>query len=435
MIKAILLMGGDGKRFGSDTPKQFHRLSGKPVYLHTLEKFLACQQFQEIILVSHPDWIETICEQTSAYPSVRIVPGGETRQESSYRGLLACGPDTELVVIHDAVRPFITPKILSDNIAVALHFGAADTCIPSADTLVHTSDGLNISSIPPRSEYRRGQTPQSFAYPLILEAHEQTQLTNCSDDCQLVLNLGKKVQIVEGDETNLKITTELDLFLAEQLLRLNTSRLPMVTRSLAGKRFAILGGTGGIGQAICTALRAEGAIPLIISKTSPDYPADLSCPKTTRSLFDELGPLDGLINSMGHFQVKNIHDLTPEEVNATISVNLTAAIYCSQYAHILSGGHLIHIASSSYSRGRKGYALYSATKAAIVNFTQGLAEELPHLKINAIIPQRTATPLRRNSFPDEDPSTLLSPEAVAEAIINLLKQDNLTGASIEVRKP
>lgn len=213
-IGAILLMGGVGKRFGSDIPKQFLPLGNRPVFSHTLETVLASGFFDEILLVCHSDWMTKVKEG-------KVVEGGDTRQESSYRGLKAFSQKPDIVLIHDAVRPFVTVEILQKNIAKAIEHGAVDTCIPSADTLVYAPGCKIIADIPKRADYLRGQTPQTFRYELILEAHEKARLDgieNASDDCSLVLRLGKEIHVVLGEEKNMKITSELDLLIAEQLL-------------------------------------------------------------------------------------------------------------------------------------------------------------------------------------------------------------------------
>ncbi|NGX26838.1 MAG: 2-C-methyl-D-erythritol 4-phosphate cytidylyltransferase 1 [Chlamydiae bacterium] len=216
-VKGILLMAGQGERFGEPLPKQFHLLQGKKVYLWALEQFITSELFEEIILVTSADQVEEV--QNEVGPGFQVISGGKTRQESSYRGLIACGPTTEIVVIHDGVRPFVSKRILEENIKGARAYGAVDTCIPSADTLVYAPDKKKIVSIPTRSEYLRGQTPQSFSYPLILESHENTKTTQATDDCQLVLEMGKEIYIVKGEEKNLKITTPFDLLLAETLFQ------------------------------------------------------------------------------------------------------------------------------------------------------------------------------------------------------------------------
>lgn len=217
-VKGILLMAGQGSRFGQEVAKQFQLLGGKKVYLWTLEAFTSSGLFDEIILVAPPDQTDLV--KTEVDPDIQVVSGGATRQESSYRGLIACGSNTDIVVIHDGVRPFVSKRILEDNIAGARNFGAVDTCIPTADTLVHAPSGNRVASIPPRLEYLRGQTPQSFSYPLILEAHQKTHKMHATDDCQLVLEMKKDVHVVKGDEENIKITTPFDLILAETKLQL-----------------------------------------------------------------------------------------------------------------------------------------------------------------------------------------------------------------------
>lgn len=224
MIKAMILMAGAGERFASETPKQYHLLCGKKVYLHTLEQFLKIDQIGEILLVCEKSRIEQVQKEVETHPAVKVVEGGTTRQESSYRGLCAAGTSTRFVLIHDAVRPLVSKEILLANIEGVKRYGAVDTCIPSADTIVHAPGGQSIWEIPNRSDYLRGQTPQSFSYPLILEAHEHARKVGQigkTDDCSLVLALGAKVHVVPGEERNLKITTQQDLKIAELLMGVN----------------------------------------------------------------------------------------------------------------------------------------------------------------------------------------------------------------------
>ncbi|HSW86185.1 MAG TPA: 2-C-methyl-D-erythritol 4-phosphate cytidylyltransferase [Rhabdochlamydiaceae bacterium] len=447
-ICAILLMGGSGKRFGSGVPKQFHRLSGKNIYLRTLDRFLESNLFDEIILVCPSDWIDQVKKELLEYrhipdfKMIKTVAGGETRQASSYAGLTACSEKTTFVVIHDAVRPFIDKDLLQKHVTTVQQYGAVDTCISSMDTIVHSKDGLFVDAIPERAEFLRGQTPQSFDYTLILSAHlraRESNLFDSSDDCRLIKLIGKPIHIIEGDEHNLKITNETDLILAEHLLRLK--QIPSVAlstphRGLFGKKFAVTGGTGGIGQAICNLLEREGAIPIIISRNAPEYAVDLTNCCKTQEAFEQIyahhGPLDGLINSLGMFKHKEVKDTDYPEIRALIETNLTGLIYSCKSVKLKPGAHIINIASSSYSRGRKNISVYSSAKAAVVNFTQGLAEERLDLKINAIVPPRTNTEMRKQQFPTESPDLLLPPEKVADAVLELLKQDCITGGIIEV---
>ena len=434
-------MGGTGIRFGSEIPKQFHRLAGKKVYLHTLETFLESKLFEEIILVCPQLWLEEVKKDTGPYSSISVIEGGNTRQESSLKGLLACGSSTEIVVIHDAVRPFLSLEILKQNVDGALRHQAVDTCIPSADTLVYAPEKNQIADIPARANYLRGQTPQSFSYPLILNAHLKAKndgIINSSDDCSLALRLGHPVHVVIGSEENIKITSELDLFLAEQLLRLRHAPSYSGDHPLAGKRIAVTGGTGGIGKELCRLLEDEGAVPIVLSRSAENYKADLTSFSSASTVFDKIlsdhGPLDGLVNSIGLLKTGQLDQLSGQEIDLLVATNLMGVVYSCKCAHLKSGAHIVNIASSSYARGRKNYAIYASAKAAVVNFTQGLAEERPDLFINALVPQRTLTAMRLDNFPDEDPTTLLDPQDVAKEILSLLKQSSLTGTIVEVRK-
>ena len=429
-IGAVLLMGGKGLRFGSQTPKQFHRLSGKPIYRVTLDAFLKC--VDEIVLSCDPDWIERVQKEVASLPNVRCVVGGATRQESSYRGLKGFSVAPDVVLIHDAVRPFVSNEILRQNIALALEHGAVDTCIPTADTLVHSLDKMRVASIPDRSHYLRGQTPQSFSYRLILEAHERAVCNDASDDCRLVLDLGHPVWITPGSEANVKITTELDLFIAEQLFRLSASDGGHSSTSLEGKRFAVVGGTGGIGSAICAKLQNSGATPIPLSRGTC-LPIDLRDLDSVAAAIERVGPIDGLINCAGMLLAKSLSAFTLSEIESLLRVNLSGLIVCCQKAMVKEGGHIINIASSSFARGRKDTAVYSCAKAAVVNFTQGLAEERPDLRVHVVVPQRTRTKMRLENFPGEDLDSLLEPEEVARRVVDLLRDPDSTGMLVEVK--
>jgi len=447
-IVAILLAGGKGDRFGDALPKQFHLLSGKKLYLYTLETFLKILEIQEVLIVSHPEWMETIQEDLKIFSQkpvsqkiIRLVSGGETRQHSSFLGLQACSAKTSHVIIHDAVRPFVTPAIIQENIALARQYGACDTCIPSHDTLVHTLNRQDIFTIPLRHEYLRGQTPQSFSYPLILRAHQVALaegVFDATDDCQLVLRLPHQIKIAQGHEENIKITTQLDLVLAEQLLRLKT--IPFIKTShtsLQGKVFVVTGATGGIGQEITKHLIQEGATVIPLARSS-SYAIDLTSENAVKEVFKNIslryGAIDGLINAVGYLKVDPLKELSSLEIEKMIHTNFTSVVYACKYSHIKPSGHILNLASSSYTRGRASYAIYSGMKAAIVNFTQGLALEYPHLNVNSLVPPRTDTPMRRQNFPEENPSLLLSPKIVAEEIVHILHAKQMTGMTIEIKK-
>ncbi len=209
MIVAIVLMAGAGQRLGGAV-KSHLLLEGRPVYEHTLQQLKEGWPFDAIVLVM---------KQPHPVEGCIVVQGGASRRQSCYQGLLACPEGTETVVIHDAVRPFVTPRIVAENVRMAQVHKAVNTCIPSSDTLVH-HDGEQIHTIPDRSTLWRGQTPQSFDYQLIRKAHETVpELVEHVDDCRLVLELGVKPYIVQGEESNFKITTEFDWEWAQSYAR------------------------------------------------------------------------------------------------------------------------------------------------------------------------------------------------------------------------
>ncbi len=485
MTVAILLMAGEGNRFQSEKPKQFHHLSGKPIYLYALKTMQESKLFDLIILVCPQSHLKKLTsfhkkELKNNSSPIKIISGGKTRQESTYLGLLAAPQNTQLVLIHDAVRPFVTKIILEENLSLAKKHKAVDTCIPSFDTIVHSPRGDQIEKIPLRKEFLRGQTPQTFYYPLILKAHQQAlgqplksnketkaksklqiktktkkkSLCDASDDCQLVLQIGKPVFIAQGDENNIKITTQLDLFLAEQILRLRTlssSALSssssstsssahsslLINHPLRGKKYIVVGASGGIGTELLKSLRQAGAEPFPVSRSSSFF-ADLTKPQSLKTalkqIFQKSGPVDGLINLAGFLKVASLKELSESEIENMVQVNLTGLIYACKYASLKEGGHIINIASSSYAKGRAFSPVYSAAKAAVVNFTQALADEHKNLKVNVIVPSRTNTKMRRENFPQDKVSELLAPEKVAEVIVALLKENQTTGSIIEVKK-
>ncbi|KKM76286.1 hypothetical protein LCGC14_1381610, partial [marine sediment metagenome] len=181
----------------------------------------------------------------------------------------------------------------------------------------------------------------------------------------------------------------------------------------------------------------ENAEVIEISRTSK-YKADLEDFSSIEKVFDKIykkfGKIDGLINAAGLFLVKPFKKLSKEEIEKLIKVNLLGLIYSCKEAKIKENGHIINISSSSYKDGRKNYGIYSAAKAAVVNFTQSLSKETPNLKINVVAPGRTNTQMRKRFFPSEKDSLLLDPKDVALKIINVLKNKSSTDTIIEIKK-
>ncbi len=427
---AILLMAGSGSRFKKSYPKQFYKLLGTPVYIHTLKQFIKSAIFQEIILCCHSDYIDEVKKETEQYQNVKVVSGGKTRQQSSFNAINACSDDCEIVLIHDAVRPFVSTKIIRDNLTLAQKYKAVNTCIESTDTLVKTSDKIKIDSFPDRKSLMRGQTPQTFEYSLIKKAHLNAikkNITNATDDCQLVFMLPHPVYICKGEEKNIKITTPFDINIAKQILQEAEISLEPSDKSFEGKKYILIGASGGIGKHIHNLIEQNEGFVIPVSLKNSKYKMDLTKKESIKSVLEMIhskyGPVDGLINSAGLLHKSPLSVLTDSEIDNLININLTGVIYCCKFTKIKRHGHIINVSSSSYVKGRKNHSIYSSSKAALVNFTQALAEEREDLYINSVVPQRTNTNMRRSHFYDEDPNELLSPDTVALEIINILKNE------------
>lgn len=221
---AIILASGTGERFGENIPKQFFEFRGKTLLEHALDTFERNKNIDEIILVTNPkfrDLAEEILARSSYTKITKVLNGGATRVESSYIGTSEA-PDDANVLIHDAVRAFVTPKIIDDNIEALKKYEAIGTAIDTIDTIVQVDENSVITAIPTRKYLKRVQTPQSFRATLIKQAHRlalKEENTNFTDDCGLILHYKlAPIHIVEGDELNIKITHKNDLKIIENML-------------------------------------------------------------------------------------------------------------------------------------------------------------------------------------------------------------------------
>jgi len=222
---AIIPAAGSGSRFGGQIPKQFIEVAGAPIIIHTLRRFDQCDQIGAMVVSLRPDEIERFARILPACglsKPVRLVGGGAERSDSILNALEAARAfQPELVAVHDAVRPFVTPAQISAVIAKAREIGAAILALPATDTIKEVEDGLILRTIDRRRVWR-AQTPQAFRYDLLLRANEEARAARlpsamATDDAFLVERLGLPVAVVEGSPNNIKITTPEDLDLAEKL--------------------------------------------------------------------------------------------------------------------------------------------------------------------------------------------------------------------------
>ena len=222
---AIILAGGSGSRLGGDLPKQFLKVAGKTIIEHTLDVFEQHPQIDEIAVVSRPDFIGTVRQIVSdgGYAKVRkVLPGGKERYDSSLSALRAYTHDDDNLLLHDAVRPMVSPRIISDCISALDSYEAVDVATMTTDTIVQVDDNNCIAAIPPRQYLRNVQTPQCFRRSTIMRAYElalQDPDFVTTDDCGVVKKYLPEVPIyiVRGEPTNIKVTYAEDLFLMERL--------------------------------------------------------------------------------------------------------------------------------------------------------------------------------------------------------------------------
>lgn len=222
MVSAIILAGGKGKRMGLKISKQFVELKGKPILYYTLKKFIDNSYIDQIVLVLSKDEIEYCIEEILNKYSLKvdiIVEGGVERQDSVYNALKSI-KKTDIVLIHDGARPFITDKIIEEGIEYAKCYGAAAPGVMPKDTIKVKNSGNFSVDTPNRNLLVAIQTPQIFKYEEILRCHEKIKKDGISvtDDTMVVELYNHKVYLYDGEYTNIKITTPEDLVLAERLL-------------------------------------------------------------------------------------------------------------------------------------------------------------------------------------------------------------------------
>lgn len=221
MDYVIIVAGGKGLRMGSDIPKQFLPIGGKPVLMRTLERFREYSPALQIILVlpkAQQEYWKELCEKHNFTVTYQLADGGETRFHSVQHGLALIPDDAEGVVgVHDGVRPFPSIDVISDCYETARTAKAVIPVIPVVETVRHLDNAPSSHTVP-RGEYRLVQTPQTFDIQLLKAANRQSYNASFTDDASVVEAYGFDVTLVEGNRENIKITTPYDLKIAEVLI-------------------------------------------------------------------------------------------------------------------------------------------------------------------------------------------------------------------------
>ncbi len=224
---AVIVAGGSGKRMGTSVSKQFLELQGQPILAHTLRAFQNAEKITQIVLVvpqEQCDYVkQEIVKKYAFDKTAAVVSGGAERYDSVYRGILACDPDTDIVYIHDGVRPFIDGKLIEEGYQACIQYGNAVCGVPSKDTVKVTDDDANVVATPDRAHVWSVQTPQIFRYREIKAAYEKLQgedKTGVTDDAMVMEKFGNcAVHMYTGSYRNIKITTPEDLEIAEVFLK------------------------------------------------------------------------------------------------------------------------------------------------------------------------------------------------------------------------
>jgi ribitol-5-phosphate 2-dehydrogenase (NADP+) / D-ribitol-5-phosphate cytidylyltransferase len=460
---AVILAGGTGQRVGLSIPKQLLKIAGKAVIEHTLATFERAESIDDILVLMAPGFVpdvEKIVAKAGFRKVSRIIEGGTTRNQTTERAIevlgegLAEGEDRNLL-FHDAVRPLLSQRVIDDCVAALERYQAVDVAIPSADTIIvtrtHGEDGEFITEIPDRSRLRRGQTPQAFKLSTIRRAYRIAAGDphfQATDDCSVVLKYlpDVPIHVVAGDEFNLKVTQPVDVFLADKLFQLASGAAPAqpdeeaYRELLTGRTLVVFGGSYGIGRDIADLAEHYGARAFALGRSTtgthvenPEHVDD-----ALSRAYAETGRIDHVVNTAGVLRIGKLAETDNSTIEEALRVNYLAPVRIARAAYKYlaeTKGQLLLYTSSSYTRGRAEYSLYSSTKAAMVNLTQALSDEwaADGIRVNCINPERTATPMRARAFGQEPPSSLLSSQAVARASLDVLVSE-LTGHVIDVRQ-
>jgi len=447
---AVILAGGTGTRIGLNIPKQLIKIAGKPIIEHTIAAMQQSPLVDEIVVMmapGHLDEVRAIVKNGDYSKVTQILEGADTRNDTTAAALAALGDVECNVLLHDAVRPLVSQTIIAANVEALQTHQAVDTAIPSADTVIQVKpDQESIADVLPRHLLRRGQTPQSFRLSTIRTAYANAAKDSnftATDDCTVVLRYLPEVSIavVAGHERNMKVTEPIDVYIADKLFQLTSADRPTPLTDeqyharLDGRTVVVFGGSYGIGGDIAGLARAYGA-NVKTTGTHVEKRADVA--RVAQQVLDETGRIDFVVHTAGVLVRGELAETSEETIYSSTDINYLAPIFVAQefFPHLAAScGSLLLFTSSSYTRGRSGYSLYSSAKAAIVNLTQALADEwaASGVRVNCVNPERTGTPMRTKAFGEEPPGTLLSSEQVARQSLDVMLS-HLTGHIIDIRR-
>jgi ribitol-5-phosphate 2-dehydrogenase (NADP+) / D-ribitol-5-phosphate cytidylyltransferase len=436
---AIILAGGQGVRLEQNTPKQFLKIAGKTVLEHTIEIFDKHDGISHIIVgldpIYHKEWSKKL-EMLNLKTPITFSPSGRTRNLTTKLAVQNCN-NPDFVLIHDSVRPMLQANVITECIENLKNFDAVAVAIPPAETVIEIDKESMIRNIPNRSNLMLSQTPQGFRFQTIKKAYElfdEVEDKNMTDDCAVVSKYcpGSSIKAIPGSFSNIKVTRPLDLYIVDALFKIRTTdvqhfSLETVNKQFEGKIAVIVGGSSGIGMAISDLLKLNGAIVEVLSRgsTGTDVKEKEHLEIALKRIKAVRGQIDFVIMSAGIMHSIEVVKQNAEEIHEILDTNLLGVINVAKASFEYlkeSKGHLLVIGSSAWSRGRANQAVYSASKAAAVNFAQAISEEWYNdkIRVNVMNPGRTETPLWVRAFGNESANNLLDPRKVAEECLKIL---------------
>ncbi len=447
---AVILAGGIGTRLGLTKPKQFLKIAGKLVIEHAVDAFEKHDKISEIAIVvpsNFIDFTEGLIIKNNWKKVKKVLNGGLERYQSSLSAICAYSHDANInLIFHDSARPLISSRIISD-VCDALHlYQAVDVVIPSVDTIVQVdSKSMYIEGVPVRKTLGSGQTPQGFRLEVIKKAYEEALKDvnfATTDDCGVVIKYlpSTKIGIVKGERSNIKLTNPEDVYLLDKLFQIKSVEPSNNELSdLSGKVLVVYGGSSGIGYDISSIAKRYAAKVYVFSRSvgAIDIAQRSQVESSLKHVYQKEGRIDYVVNTAAILHRSPILNMNNDEVLSIIQTNYLGVVNTTVAAFPYlqqTKGQILQFTSSSYTRGRSFYALYSSTKAAVVNFVQAISEEwLDYgIRINCINPQRTNTPMRVQNFGIEDKNTLLSSESVAKVSLQTLLS-NFSGEVVDIK--
>ncbi|MGW4473764.1 2-C-methyl-D-erythritol 4-phosphate cytidylyltransferase [Nonomuraea sp. NPDC004354] len=372
-VVGVLLAGGVGQRVGLDTPKQLVTVAGRSIIEHTLAVFDAAPEIDEVVVLMTPGFtaeVEKLVAARGFAKVSKVLEGGASRTETTWRALDALGPEECDVLLHDAVRPLLEPRIITACVEALEHDSAVEVAIPSSDTVVVVEPGPRgdvVREVPERARLRRVQTPQGFRLSVIRAAYERAFADPGfgdrppTDDCGVVLRYLPEVPIVvvEGSERNIKVTHPLDLQVADTLFRLAAAPVPRASATaLEGRTVVVAGGDRGIGAGVGELARAHGAARVLHLPSAGGHAA-------VSAALAEAGRVDCVVHAA---------PVRPGDRLAAAGDAYLEAVGVARAAHPHlrdSGGRLLLLTSSRLT----GEGIARSAAAAVAELSRGLAEE------------------------------------------------------------